>query len=104
MHFEGLDREIATGDVEDSIASANAVPVEVETTPYGIKFETSSFSPFVLMWEGEGEQPNPEAPSKPGSDGLVQTGDNSLTLIAGIGAAGVACLGADLAVKSKGKE
>lgn len=104
VHFEGLDREIATGDVEDSIASANAVPVEVETTPYGIKFETTSFSPFVLMWEGEGEQPKPEEPSKPGSDGLVQTGDNSLTLIAGIGAAGVACLGAALAVKSKGKE
>ncbi len=104
VHFEGLDREIATGDVEDRIASANAVPVEVETTPYGIKFETTSFSPFVLMWEGEGEQPKPEEPSKPGSDGLVQTGDNSLTLIAGIGAAGVTCLGAALAVKSKGKE
>lgn len=106
VHFEGLDREMSNGEVENNIASANAVSVEVENTPYGIKFATNGFSPFVLMWEGEGEQPAPEDTKKPSTGNLAQTGDNSMALIAGVGAAGVACLGAALAVKkhSKGEE
>lgn len=106
VHFEGLDREMSNGEVENNIASAKAVSVEVENTPYGIKFATNGFSPFVLMWEGEGEQPAPEDTKKPSTGNLAQTGDNSMALIAGVGAAGVACLGAALAVKkhSKGEE
>lgn len=106
VHFEGLDREMGNGEVENNIASANAVSVEIENTPYGIKFTTTGFSPFVLMWEGEGEQPAPEDTKKPSTGNLAQTGDNSMALIAGVGAAGVACLGAALAVKkhSKGEE
>lgn len=106
VHFEGLDREMGNGEVENNIASANAVSVEIENTPYGIKFTTTGFSPFVLMWEGEGEQPAPEDTKKPSTGNLAQTGDNSMALIAGVGAAGVACLGAALAVKkhSRGEE
>lgn len=104
VHFEGLNREMANSEVSGNISSANAYTVDVENTPYGIKFTTDGFSPFVLMWEGKGEQPAPEdtkKPSKPATGSLAQTGDNTLTIIAGVGAAGVACLGAAFAIKKR---
>ena len=104
VHFEGLTREMTNGEISGNISSANACTVDVENTPYGIKFTTEGFSPFVLMWEGKGEQPAPEdttKPSKPATGSLAQTGDNTLTIIAGVGAAGVACLGAAFAIKKR---
>lgn len=104
VHFEGLNREMTNGEISGSISSAKACTVDVENTPYGIKFTTNGFSPFVLMWEGKGEQPAPEdttKPSKPATGSLAQTGDNTLTIIAGVGAAGVACLGAAFAIKKR---
>lgn len=104
VHFEGLNREMANSEISGNISSANAYTVDVENTPYGIKFTTDGFSPFVLMWEGEGEQPAPEdtkKPSKPVTGSLAQTGDNTLSIIAGVGAAGVACLGAAFAIKKR---
>lgn len=104
VHFEGLNREMTNGEISGNISSANAQTVDVENTPYGIKFTTDGFSPFVLMWEGKGEQPAPEdtkKPSKPATGSLAQTGDNTLTIIAGVGAAGVACLGAAFAIKKR---
>lgn len=51
VHFEGLDRDMSVSDLESDIASCNAYSVPVETTEQGIRFTTSSFSPFALTWQ-----------------------------------------------------
>ena len=51
VHFKGLDREMDADEVLDSIDKADVVEIKVETDQYGIRFETDSFSPFVLVWD-----------------------------------------------------
>ena len=51
-HFAGLDREMAIDDVDAEVAAAPLEEIEVENTPYGIRFTTDGFSPFVLAWDG----------------------------------------------------
>ena len=58
VHFQGLNREMSNGDISDRIDSAQKDVVQVENTEYGIKFTTSSFSPFVLLWDAS----QPETP------------------------------------------
>lgn len=66
VHFEGLDREMANGDISSSIESANTQYVEVENTEHGIKFTTTGFSPFVLMWDAGSDIPGtPDTPDTP---------------------------------------
>lgn len=52
VHFtgEGLDRDVATSDIATAIDGATATTVVVTKLEHGIKFETSSFSPFALVW------------------------------------------------------
>ncbi len=64
VYFEGLNREMGNDEVSDNIANANTEVLDVENTPYGVKFTTDGFSPFVLMWDAgtdAGEQPEPPA-------------------------------------------
>lgn len=59
-HFDGLDREF-DGDVASEIATNDDVNLNIyhegdatyklETTEYGIKFTTSTFSPFALVYD-----------------------------------------------------
>ena len=51
LHFEGLNREMEQEEIEDLLLSANVKAINVETDPYGISFQTDSFSPFVLVWD-----------------------------------------------------
>lgn len=80
VHLRGLHRDMGTGDVEGAVASAEAEVVEVENTPYGIRFTTDGFSPFVLAWDagsggGAGSTPQPG----PGA-AIPATGDPSWLL------------------------
>ena len=68
VHFKGLDREMATGDVTWKIEDAAANGVPVTTSEYGVSFmATDGFSPFVLMWETPAED-EPEKPTTGGGD------------------------------------
>ena len=59
-HFDGLDRdfdgtnladELANGSVDLNIYHEGDETYKLETTEYGIKFTTSSFSPFALVYD-----------------------------------------------------
>ena len=109
VHAEGLHREMANGDIAGSIDAATMSPVEVETTPNGIRFTTDGFSPFVLMWDATDEPvvepPTDEPPAtedkKPDTGSLVGTGDSTTLVVAGIGLAGAVCLGTALVLKKR---
>lgn len=70
VHFTDLDRTMENGAIEDAIAASNTEYLAVENTPYGVRFTTDGFSPFVLMWEGA------TIATEPGGDGgsLAATG------------------------------
>ena len=82
VHLRGLHREMATDDVEGAVASAEAEVVEVENTPYGIRFTTDGFSPFVLAWDtGSGGGSGPSTQPDPGPGAAIPaTGDPSWLL------------------------
>ncbi len=59
IHFQALDRNYDNMDAELSAAPPVITPsslVEIDGIRY-VRFETSSFSPFVLMWETNGTTP-----------------------------------------------
>lgn len=85
-HFAGLNREIALDDLDAAVAAAPIEEIEVENTPYGIRFTTNGFSPFVLAWDAEG------------STALPATGDPTTTIWAAL-LAGGALLGARLVTR-----
>lgn len=54
LHFEGLHREMESGEVEDSIQNCNVSEiVDLEVTGTHVAFQVGSggFSPFALVWE-----------------------------------------------------
>lgn len=85
-HFAGLNREIALDDLDAAVAAAPIEEIEVENTPYGIRFTTNGFSPFVLAWDAEG------------STALPATGDPTTTVWTAL-LAGGALLGARLVTR-----
>lgn len=109
VHFEGLNRELANSEIAGGIANAPTSYIEVENTEHGIRFTTDGFSPFVLMWDASEESAStpdepatkPEQPA-PGEI-LAATGDSTPVLIAGIAAAGAACVAISFAVRKHGK-
>lgn len=64
VHFEGLNREMLTEEIEERIELTQAEIISVEQDAHGISFETDSFSPFVLIWE-ERETTQEEEEAKP---------------------------------------
>ena len=95
VHFPGLDRTMANGDVQAAIEGSPAEYVDVENTEHGIRFTTDGFSPFVLIWDAGAEAgPQPEPPTRPAGDkndndgSLAKTGDD--TSFAGAAAAAAA--------------
>ena len=92
VHFEGLDREMDVEDLAGEVAKCNAVSVKIENTAQGIAFETSSFSPFVLVWSessgggGSTTDPDPKPEPKPDPDDTgvsdwLDTKDHRLYLV-----------------------
>ena len=89
-HFDGLDREF-DGDVADEIANNDDVNLyiyhegdatyELETTEFGIKFTTSSFSPFALVYDAsqadDGDDNPPYYPWHPDGDDDGPSGLNT---------------------------
>jgi hypothetical protein len=69
-HYKGLEREYMKGD--DALKASEIELLEgenVEATPYGLKFETDSFSPYTLLWkENPSEEPKTEDPETPDED------------------------------------
>ena len=62
-HFVDLDREMLVADAENEVANSDMDSVTIEKTETGITFKTSSFSPFVLVWDttrpsGGGDEPS----------------------------------------------
>lgn len=103
VHFADLDRDMNNGEISGQIDSSSANYVEVENTEHGIRFTTDGFSPFVLMWEGEGDGPaEPPVNAEPPASGtLTATGDNSLTAITVLGAAGGTCIAAAYVLRKR---
>lgn len=90
-HFAGLNREIALDDLDAAVAAAPIEEIEVENTPYGIRFTTNGFSPFVLAWDAEGGAALPDT-------ALPATGDPTTTVWAAL-LAGGALLGVRLVTR-----
>lgn len=69
VHFDGLDREMTADEVMDAINKNEPVVVkDLVTDQYGIRFETDSFSPFVLVWDKRCAR---HAERKPGPSGTL---------------------------------
>lgn len=50
-HFDGLDRDKDVAGMTTEVNDATATLMNVETDQYGVYFTTSSFSPYVLVWD-----------------------------------------------------
>ena len=104
IHFKDLHREYGlTGqDVVDAINQGAVEIMDIENTPYGIKFHTDAagFSPFAIIWNEngnfDGTSDDEQGGNTPGSDDdqggtsgdTDNTGDNGNTGNTGTGIAG----------------
>ena len=75
-HFEGLDRDMATGDVMAEINNTDAVEVQITRLDDGFTFKTSSFSPFVLVQDTTQPSGGEDKPSG-GDDGNNDNNNNN---------------------------
>ena len=54
LHFEGLHRDMATGEIEDEISAATVTEVEnvtIEGDHVTFEIGSAGFSPFALVWQ-----------------------------------------------------
>lgn len=75
VHFDGVDRDMDIENIQGKIDASTLEVMDLTTDEYGIRFETDSFSPYVLLWEkevpsqpeegGSSEQPAPTATPAP---------------------------------------
>ena len=72
-HFDGLDRDFDGTNLADELANGNVAlniyhegdaTYKLETTDYGIKITTTSFSPFALVYDAD--QGGSDTPDNPG--------------------------------------
>ena len=75
-HFEGLDRDMATGDVMAEINNTDAVEVPITRLDDGFTFKTSSFSPFVLVQDTTQPSGGEDKPTG-GDDGNNDNNNNN---------------------------
>ncbi|HIZ61659.1 MAG TPA: DUF11 domain-containing protein [Candidatus Gemmiger avistercoris] len=75
-HFEGLDRDMATGDVMAEINNTDADEVPITRLDDGFTFTTSSFSPFVLVQDTTQPSGGEDKPSG-GDDGNNDNNNNN---------------------------
>ena len=87
-HFDGLDREFTAEELNTAVANSDLklyhegdATYELETTEYGIKFTTSSFSPFALVYDAsqadDGDDNPPYYPWHPDGDDDGPSGLNT---------------------------
>ncbi len=87
-HFDGLDREFTAEELNTAVTNSDLklyhegdATYELETTEYGIKFTTSSFSPFALVYDAsqadEGDDNPPYYPWHPDGDDDGPSGLNT---------------------------
>ena len=69
LHFEGLDRQMDSGDIADAIKDCtvdNSIPVTNTGTHVSFSVGSGGFSPFALVWEMEDStQPDPDPDPDP---------------------------------------
>lgn len=75
-HFEGLDRDMETGDVMAEIKNTDAVEVPITRLDDGFTFNTSSFSPFVLVQDTTQPSGGEDKPTG-GDDGNNDNNNNN---------------------------
>ena len=63
LHFDGIDREMAIGNLVSEVEGVTPEPMMITKDDYGISFTTKTFSPFVLMWETEQPSGGEDKPS-----------------------------------------
>lgn len=62
VHFDGVDRDMSIDNIQNEINASTLEVMDLTTDEYGIRFETDSFSPYVLLWEDD-------VPDEPGEGG-----------------------------------
>ena len=67
-HFAGLNREIALDDLDAAVAAAPIEEIEVENTPYGIRFTTNGFLRARMGRRGEHRPSRHRGPDDDGLD------------------------------------
>ena len=80
-HFENLDRDTGTDAMAAKLEAATANKMTIQKDEYGISFTTSSFSPYVLVWETPKGQPTPP---DDGKDNNSNNSNNSNTAKANV--------------------
>lgn len=64
VHFDGVDRDMSIDNIQNEINASTLEVMDLTTDEYGIRFETDSFSPYVLLWEDD----VPDEPEEGGSN------------------------------------
>ena len=82
VHFDGLDREFDISEL-DELLNSDEVTAIVYSMEDGltvgtdsVSFNTSTFSPFVLVYETKAEQPDPTPDPDPGNGNSGSDNDN----------------------------
>ena len=82
VHFDGLDREFDISEL-DKLLNSDEVTAIVYSMEDGltvgtdsVSFNTSTFSPFVLVYETKAEQPDPTPDPDPGNGNSGSDNDN----------------------------
>ena len=77
VHFDGLDREFEIGELEGLLGeNVSEIAATVNEETGVISFNTSTFSPFVLVYETKAEQPDPTPDPDPGNGNSGSDNDN----------------------------
>ena len=77
VHFDGLDREFEIGELEGLLGeNVSEIAATVNEETGVISFNTSTFSPFVLVYETKAEQPDPTPDPDPDSGNGNSGSDN----------------------------
>ena len=75
VHFVGMDREFDIDQLNDYLGSAYEIE-SVDVNGDVVSFNTSTFSPFVLVYETKAEQPDPTPDPDPGNGDSGSDNDN----------------------------
>ena len=75
VHFDGMDREFNIDQLNDYLDRAYEIK-SVDVNGDVVSFNTSTFSPFVLVYETKAEQPDPTPDPDPGNGNSGSDNDN----------------------------
>ena len=75
VHFDGMDREFDIDQLNDYLDHVYEIE-SVDVNGDVVSFNTSTFSPFVLVYETKAEQPDPTPDPDPGNGDSGSDNDN----------------------------